>query len=348
MKKIYNKIRNKVVAALTILALPLGGVGEGLLLTGCTDDNIPARTPEAQVTVSKTQLVINESMEIHFTGVADQVVVYTGDAGHDYYEDGTYDDPDGTHPNLREGLVMNKGLLTYSYSTPGTFRVVVVASCYDTFMGGGMKEDKYEYEVKVYDDCTTIEQLYVSTQVNVFYANAVDEDNWLMLLPTKQVYNNKEVALNAAKQRVVLSIPSTATTVQFDGEDYSPTAYRDLTKVHDIVLTSDAGTSRSYKLTTLIYPEFTTLTSAGTAAKLTRNSYYQDLLTYAISTVDGKAELSFTLPDDVVFCANGKELASGTTINVNDATTNYTLVRSFTAPNGKVLTAVSRVVFVSL
>ena len=46
-----------------------------LFLASCSDDNEPARTPSLQANVSKTNLEINESMEIHFTGVADQIVV---------------------------------------------------------------------------------------------------------------------------------------------------------------------------------------------------------------------------------------------------------------------------------
>ena len=149
--------------------------------SSCSDENESARIPQAVVTVSQTNLEINESMEIHFLGVADQVVVYTGDDTHDY--------------SLREtdnntGFVVNKGLFTYSYSVPGTFKVVVLATTYDTYMGNGLRTDTTSFYVTVKDDVTELEQVYSTITPNVYYASLVNESDWVMCLPTKQVYNN--------------------------------------------------------------------------------------------------------------------------------------------------------------
>ncbi len=116
----------------------------------CSDDNEPARTPVAQITVSKTQLKLNESMEIDFTGVADQVVVFTGDPGHDY----TLRDSSNT------GYVVNKGIFTYSYATPGTFHVVCVASTYASYMGSGLRHAVAEFDMTVEAGVTTIDHPY--------------------------------------------------------------------------------------------------------------------------------------------------------------------------------------------
>ena len=92
------------------------------LLAGCADDNQEARQPKVEVSVDNRQLTVNESMTLRFGGVADQVVVYTGDKDHQYE----------LRDSSNTGFVVNKQLFTYSYATPGTFKVVCVATTYDT------------------------------------------------------------------------------------------------------------------------------------------------------------------------------------------------------------------------
>ena len=55
-----------------------------VMLAACSGENQEARTPVASITVNADRLEINQSMEIRFNGVADQVVIFTGDNGHDY------------------------------------------------------------------------------------------------------------------------------------------------------------------------------------------------------------------------------------------------------------------------
>ena len=153
----------------------------------CSDDNEEARTPEINVTFDKTNLLINESMELHVSGVADQVVVFTGDKGHEYE----------LRKESNTGFPVNKGLFTYSYATPGTFHVVVVASTYDTFLGNNIKESIKEFDVTVIDDVTTIDQIYTAITPNIYYAELVNDKDWVLCLPTKYLYNNKEVKVNA-------------------------------------------------------------------------------------------------------------------------------------------------------
>lgn len=86
----------------------------------------------------------------------------------------------------------------------------------------------------------------------------------------------------------------------------------------------------------MIYPEFKTLTIGGGEAVLTRSAYYQDLLTYRGTGTT----LEFTLDDDVRLLADGKEVASGSTIR-SDAT--YTQVR--THPHNTGVVAITRVSF---
>ena len=296
------------------------------LTTSCADDNQEARTPVAQVRVDKQQLEVNESMTLHFTGVADQVVVYTGDKDHQY----------ALRDSSNTGFVVNKDLLTYSYSVPGRFHVVCVASTYDTYMGGSLRQDSMSFDVEVTDQVTTIDAIYTTVTPNVYMARQQGDD-WLLCLPTKQLYNNREMNVNAARQRLTIEVGSDSAKVFIDGEPYVARNYYALNTDHQIRVVSGSGMQHDYRLCGMIYPEFKTITVDGAAPKLTRSAYYQDLLTYAVG--DG-TRLEFTLDDDVRLLADGREVSSGSTLQ-RDA--QYTLVRSHAA--NPQLQAVTRVEF---
>lgn len=278
--------------------------------SSCSDENEEARTPQAIVNVSNTDLEINESMEIHFYGVADQVVVYTGDDSHDY--------------SLREesntGFVMNKGLFTYSYSVPGTFKVVVLATTYDTYMGNGLRTDTTSFYVTVKDDVTELEQVYSSITPNVYYASLVNESDWVMCLPTKQVYNNREVALNAKRQRLSFEIASDSSKIYVDDVIYSSKNYYDLTQPHDIRVESDFGSVRDYKLYTMIYPEFKSVKLDGVTGKLVRDAFNQDRQVYQFTLPKGTTNpvIEYTLDGDGTFLADGSAVATGSKIDLDN------------------------------
>ena len=297
----------------------LAGVMTVGLLSSCSDDNQSARTPVASVTVDKTALLINESMQITFTGVADQVVVYTGDTDHDY----------ALRQESNTGFVANKGLFTYAYSTPGTFHVVVVASTYDTHLGGNLQTDTYEFDVTVTDNVTTIDRVYSNITPNVYYAELIGQTDWVLRLPTKQVYNNREIALNAARQRLSFDIASDSTKIYVDGQLYETRNFYNLTLPHEIEVKAYSGDTRSYMLYTLIYPEFTTVKVDNTAAKLGRDAYYQDLLVYSVSAADAtRAQIDYTVDENIVFLADGEPLPSGSVIDLTDSDVKYTLRRT--------------------
>ncbi len=301
----------------------------------CSDDNEPARTPVAQITVSKTQLKLNESMEIDFTGVADQVVVFTGDPGHDY----TLRDSSNT------GYVVNKGIFTYSYATPGTFHVVCVASTYDSYMGSGLRQAVTEFDMTVEDDVTTIDQLYSTITPNVFYAERLDGDMWVLRLPEKQVYNGREIAVNAKRQRLTITVASDYSAVAVDGEPYLAKNYYDLTSQHTIRVESHAGSVRDYRLLPLIYPVLKGLMADGTSVSPTYDAFYQDVQTYALPVGNQQVQLSFDEQENVKFYADGAEINSGATINLADTQKEYTLVR--TSADDAAAKAVTRVRFIT-
>ncbi|MBQ6652943.1 MAG: hypothetical protein IJM81_06050 [Prevotella sp.] len=288
------------------------------LVTSCSDDNQEARQPVATVSVDKTDLVINESMEITFSGVADQVVVYTGDEGHDY----------ALREQSNTGLVMNKGQLTYSYAVPGTFHVVVVASTYDTYLAGGLQTATTEFDVTVTDNIVDIDRLYSNITPNVYYAELIGDADWVLRIPTKQVYNRREIALNAKRQRLSFDIASDSTKIFVDDVIYDTRAYYDLTQTHQIHVSAYSGATRDYTLHTLVYPEFSSITLDGKTATLTRDAFYQDLLVYSAAVTNpAEAAIVYTCTDDVRLYADGVELPSGSTVDLTDTERVYTLRR---------------------
>jgi len=323
-----NKRKEMKTVALTAIGLTL-------LACGCSDEGGEARTPQAAVQVSSTALAVNESMELRFTGVADQVVVFTGDAGHVYE----------LRDSSNTGTVVNKGLLTYSYGAQGTYHVVCVASTYDAYLGASLQHDTVGFYVQVTDDVNTIRAISATVTPNIYYAELVGDADWVMRLPTKQLYNNREMTVNAARQRLSFDIASDSASVYIDGEPYVARNYYALNTTHDIRVVSAAGNSRDYRLYGLIYPEFKTITVGGQKPTLARSAYYQDVLTY---TAPGMGALEFTLDDDVCLLADGVEVSSGSAFNPE---AQYELRRTLTSLGegsgvGSLLTATTRIEFI--
>ena len=308
-----------------------------LMLASCGTEVEPARTPVASIDINKTTLVINESMEIHFTGVADQVVIFTGDEGRKYQDYGKGEIKANT------GVVVNKGFFTYSYAVPGVFHVVVVASTYDTYSGNGLKQAKYEFDVTVDDDINTIDKIFFQSQAhNVFYANAVNDKDWVFCIPTCEVYNNKDVKTNISRRSLSFEIASDSAKVYIDGEVYASRNTYNLDQNHDLKVVSYKGSTREYKLWTLRYPEFTTIAVGEAEGTLKRDAFNQDLLTYTFTGVSGKDGLVETHEDGVEFLVNGKAPTSD--VDYSDPDNVYTLVR--TDKENTAVKAVTRVKFV--
>lgn len=300
-----------------------------ILMMACADDNQEARTPVASVAVNATELEINQTMKVNFNGVADQVVIYTGDKDHEY----------GLRDSSNTGYVVNKGEFTYSYSRPGKFHVVCIATTYDTYMAEGLRQDSTSFDVTVIDDVATITGISSYANPNTYFAEALDDANWLMCLPAKQLYNNKEIAVKANRQRLTLEVGSESAKIYIDDALYSNRTYYDLTTSHKLKVVSNYGTERNYNLYTLVYPELKSVKIAGATGKLKRNAFYQDLLTYEFNLPEGTdpkaANIEFTLDEGIKAYANGEELTSGSTIDLTDSSKSYTLVRT-SADNAKV------------
>ena len=88
---------------------------------------------------------------------------------------------------------------------PGRFHVVCVASTYDTFMGGSLRQDSTTFDVEVVDNVTDIDAIYTMVTPNVYMARQQGDD-WILCLPAKQLYNNREMTVNAARQRLNIDL----------------------------------------------------------------------------------------------------------------------------------------------
>jgi hypothetical protein len=228
--------------------------------SSCDDDT--ATQPTSSINIDKTTLEVNESMTIHFTGDADNVVIYTGDTDHDY--------------NLRTesnyGLVVNKGLMTYSYSTPGVYKVVCVATNHEN-VGKSLLTDTCSVYVRVIDDITTIDKISAPQVLyDEVFAKQVNDVDWVMPLPRKIKYKTSNPSVSL-QQKLKFYIESTTTQIYVDDELFNSNSKYNLANKHTIKAVSNEGTERSYTLHTLNYGEFKTFKLAGVTGTITRTEY---------------------------------------------------------------------------
>ncbi len=233
-----------------------------LFIISCEEESAPE--PQAAITIDKVQLNINESMVIRFTGFSEQAVIYTGDNMHKYE----------LRDQSNTGFVVNKNLFTYAYTVPGTYKIVCVASTY-TDRATDLKRDTCSYIVTVVDNETEIEKLSCPQVLyDEVFANKLGNDEWLMVLPRKVKYNTSTPSISLS-QRLRFYIHSDSTKVFINDKEFSnkSTTKYDLSASLNIVVKSDYGTIRPYKLYTLYYPEFNTFTILGAKGTLVRSEF---------------------------------------------------------------------------
>ncbi len=331
-------------------------------LVACDDDNVEARQPVASLKydASVTNLEVNQSMEVYFTGVADLVSIYTGDKGHRYEY----------RSEMETGVAVNKGHFTYSYSAPGVYKVVCVASTFDTYMGNNLRQDTCSFYVKVTDDVVEFDDIYTTITPNTYYATKLDDSSWVLNLPTKQVYNGRDIALNPKKQRIYYDIPSDSTLVFVDlaeadkqqlanyanltreeqtalkGKVTSSKVRYDLSLDHEITVRSYSGTIKNYNLYCLIYPEFKTISVNGVKGVLSRDAFDQSKQVYTFTLPEDadltNAKVEYTLDGTGQFLSGTTEVASGSTTDLSGSA--FTIVR--TAADNAKAQAVSNIEFV--
>lgn len=294
-------------------------------------------TPEAKMTLNQTQFSINESMIINFSGIADQVVIYTGDDMHNYE----------LRDQSNTGFVVNKGLFTYAYSTPGTYKVVCVATTYND-LAMELKRDTSSYTVSVIDNDTEILRLSCPQILyDEVFANKLPNDEWLMILPRKVKYNTSTPTISLTQKLQFYTLTGSA-KIKINNADFVATTKYNLATPLDIVVESNYGTIRPYKLYTMNYPEFVSFKLANVEGVLTRNEYDYSSFKMQV-TLPAGTNVSNLIPmftttstTDKVYVANVEQVSGSTAANFTQEIT-YKLVSIFSAehPNKQAIATVT-------
>lgn len=272
-----------------------------LLFCMISCDNEDVRTPYAAIKIDKLQLTINESMKIDFEGVADQVVLYTGDKDHVF--------------ELREegstGFVVNKNLFTYAYSVPGVYKVVCVASTYGE-LGKELTRDTCSYTVTVIDDVTEIDRISCPQILyDEVFAERMANDEWLMKLPRRVKYSTTTAPISITQQRLKLYIPSDSTKVFINDVEYGNTTRYNLSAPLDISVRSNHGTVRPYTFHTLYYPEFETFKLLGATGTVTRTEFDYSAFEISVNLPIG-TNVSNLIPEFTLYSSTDKVYVEGT------------------------------------
>lgn len=266
--------------------------------TAC-DSEDEATQPTAKIEIEQDTYNINESMTVHFTGNAENVVIYTGDSGHDY--------------ELREqsntGLVVNKGLFTYAYTTPGVYKVVCLVTNHSN-EGQVVMRDTCSAYVRVKDDVTQLDRISApAVYYDEVFADNLGGGNWLMVLPRKLLYKNKTLTV-PLKQKLKFYIESSTSTIAIDGADYNSTTKYDLASTHEITVTSNEGTVATNKLLTLNYAIFKSFALLGKTGTLGYSEY--DYSTYTMDVkVPAGSDISAVAPKFAMTAANERAYING-------------------------------------
>lgn len=266
--------------------------------TAC-DSEDEATQPTAKIEIEQDTYNINESMTVHFTGNAENVVIYTGDSGHDY--------------ELREqsntGLVVNKGLFTYAYTTPGVYKVVCLVTNHSN-EGQVVMRDTCSAYVRVKDDVTQLDRISApAVYYDEVFADNLGGGNWLMVLPRKLLYKNKTLSV-PLKQKLKFYIESSTSTIAIDGADYNSTTKYDLASTHEITVTSNEGTVATNKLLTLNYAIFKSFALLGKTGTLGYSEY--DYSTYTMDVkVPAGSDISAVAPKFAMTADNERAYING-------------------------------------
>jgi hypothetical protein len=289
------------------------------LAFSCEEDTV--QTPQLQASINKESLTINESMIINFAGSdADNIVVYPGDDRQDY----------DLRDQSNTGLVVNKKLFTYSYQVPGVYKVVCLASTAGD-KATNLQFDTCSFIVNVIDDETEIDRISCPRIINdEVFAEKHANDEWLMVLPQKVLYNNREQNISLS-QRLRFYIQSDSTQISVNGNIYSATTAYNLSSPVDILVKSDFGTERPYKLYTLNYPRFSSFKLQGVDGKITLDAFDYSTCVVTVTLPQGTnvsslaPEFTTNSPSDKVYIGNEEQTSGVSAVDFTKEVT-YRLV----------------------
>ena len=264
----------------------------GLMMASCSDEK--ATQPTAAFSVDASELSVNQSVTVHFTGNADNVVIFPGDSGQDYE----------LRNENNTGLVVNKGLFTYAYSTPGLYKMVCVATNHAD-AGLSILTDTCSTWIRVIDDETEITKISAYPVVrDEIFATQSNESDWLMAFPRKMRYQSSNPAVTLSR-KLKFYTKSASTKVSVDGVEFSAAKSYDLSKVLNITAESYEGSLREYKLHTLYYGEFKTFNVAGVKGEIERDPFDYNNYVINISAPAG-TDIKALKPTFTLFADNEK------------------------------------------
>jgi hypothetical protein len=273
-------------------------------------------TPKAEVEVNKTSFSINESMEIRFTGSAVQSVIFTGDDTHNYE----------LRNESNTGFVVNKDIFTYSYSQPGVYQVVCVASAYGD-LASDLQRDTCSFYVTVIDDETEIERLSCPQILyDEVFAERLPNDEWIMRLPRRVRYNTATPAISTL-QRLKFYIQSDSTAVFVNSVKYSETDKYELSTPVSVLVRSNFGTERPYKLFMLNYPEFSSFKIGTASGTLVRNQFDYSSFDMEITLPSGtdlsavKPEFTLTSAAEKAYIGNTEQISGSSSVDLTNGIT---------------------------
>lgn len=284
------------------------------LFAACEDET--AEQPTAAISVDSKLVEVNESVTMHFVGNAENVVVFPGDEGQNY----------DLISEGNSGLVVNKGIFAYAYTTPGLYKMVCVATNHAN-EGMSLFSDTCSVWIKVIDDITEINRLSAPQVLyDEVYADLIGSSDWLMALPRKMKYKTSTPTVSLS-QKLKFYIRSLTTQTFVDGELFDSNKKYNLANVLTVTTRSNEGTERNYKLHTLNYGEFKTFEVAGVKATIVRTeydySYYEINLEVPAGTDIKKLKPEFTLfaDNEKVYIGSTEQVSGESTIDFTNPVT---------------------------
>lgn len=308
------------------------------ILAACKNE---VRTPKAIVELSKTEVGVNEVFNFTFTGVADQVVVYTGDDGHEYEKRNS----DSIKNADNVGVVLPKKMGSHSYIAPGVYQMVFVASCYGD-LATDLKRDTCSVKITVTDDNTTIKDVYATAYSNELHAKKEGSD-WLIVSAREVFMDTKFFDIkDKTKMKMLMTIKagSANTNVKVNGEAYDKATKYDFTNPLALEIVAQSGASTKYNLYFIFKPEFDAFSINGVKdvrKSIDKRDKFSYVPTIEIVLPKGTAvnalKPEFTIFEGQKVTLNGSEFKSGDTADFTNPVT-FHLTNTQTK-DGKTFTA---------
>jgi len=278
-----------------------------VLLTACQEK---VKQAKALVNVSATEVNINENIDFEFTGTADQVSVYTGDKGH-VYESKNYQNT---------GVVLPKKKGSHSYSVPGTYHMVFVASCYGD-RAAAMNQDTCSCTIRVIDNNASIRSIYAVSYNDELHAEPCN-GNWLLPVP-KEVWVDVKFIKVKTSMLFKFKLFSDSTTLKIDGETYDIENKYSIAQPLTLYTRANSGAELTQKLYAVYKPEFASFSINDVNASMVKDkfSYIQNVVvTLPQGTDRTQLKPVFTLYEGQKVEVNGQEIQSGDIVNLTEPT----------------------------